>query len=519
MSIKDKAITFSVVMIRFLFITSSMLSPVFLKWQGIRTESEVKQAKAFAERSHDPAYLQNIIANLKSLLVRMKKFNKGITVLKEMAKRYPPRDMQMKVRVPYLLFDSSYDLEQDDQAAPYFKPLLAIHPQLLKNDPNQLYLYRSIVRKLIHDRKFASAAVYLKAHEQQRILQKNLLSLAQLHRLWFNGDYALNKPRTAIEHYKTHKRLTDSIWNNEKNRQISGLEIEYQPEKNVKDIALLHQRNQLQKITITNNGVLRYLFLAGLFIATLFIALLYSRYRLKKRGNLILEQKQSEINAQNELLRRLLAEKEWLLREIHHRVKNNLQIVISLLNTQSAYLDNEDALMAIRNSQNRMHAMSLIHQKLYQSDNLAQIDMRWYISELVEYMIECFSTEKKIRFELLADEVKLDVAQAVPLGLILNEAINNAIKYAFPGEKKGMVKIAFQVAEKDSCKLTVSDDGVGLPADFNQHYSDSLGMSLMTGLSDQLNGEIKIWSNNGLTLEVSFTRHSELLADTTDLVN
>jgi len=312
--------------------------------------------------------------------------------------------------------------------------------------------------------------------------------------------------------------LTDSIWNNEKNRQNSGLEIEYQTEKKTKDIALLHQRNQLQKRTIANDGALRYLFLAGFLIATLFIALLYNRYHLKKRSNLILEQKQSEINAQNELLRKLLTEKEWLLREIHHRVKNNLQIVISLLNTQSAYLDNEDALMAIRNSQNRMHAMSLIHQKLYQSDNLAQIDMKWYITELVEYMIECFGTEKKIRFELLADEVKLDVAQAVPLGLILNEAISNAIKYAFPGEKKGMVKIVFQVAEKDSCKLTVSDDGIGLPADFNQHYSDSLGMSLMTGLTDQLNGEINMWSDNGLTLEVVFTRNSELLADTTDLI-
>lgn len=168
----------------------------------------------------------------------------------------------------------------------------------------------------------------------------------------------------------------------------------------------------------------------------MFVGLIYNRYRLKRRSNLVLEQKQGEINAQNELLRKILNEKEWLLREIHHRVKNNLQIVISLLNTQSAYLDNEDALVAIRNSQNRMHAMSLIHQKLYQSDNLAEIDMKWYIKELVDYMIECFGTDNKIQFTLETEAIKLDVAQAVPLGLILNEAISNVIKYAFPADKK-----------------------------------------------------------------------------------
>ena len=140
----------------------------------------------------------------------------------------------------------------------------------------------------------------------------------------------------------------------------------------------------------------------------------------------------------------MLIEKEWLLKEIHHRVKNNLQIVISLLNTQSAYVDNEDALLAIQNSQHRMHAMSLIHQKLYQSDNLANIDMSWYIYELISYMRECFDTDNKINFVLDTEKVYLDVAQAVPLGLIINEAISNAIKYAFPADRKGAVKIVLK---------------------------------------------------------------------------
>jgi len=476
------------------------------------------EAKKIAERYKDPGYMQTIIANVATILVRMKKFEEGIAALKELIKKYPPTDTQMKLRIPYILFNTYYDIEQYGKAEPYFKELQKFHHDLPKDDPNQIYLYRSIIRKLIHDKQFIAADGYLKEHEKQSLQQKNLLALSQLHRLWFDVDSALNKPWSAVAHYKTYKRLTDSIWNNEKNKQISGLEIEYQTEKKDKDIALLSQKNQLQKVTIENEGRLRYIFIAGLLIAAMFVALIYNRYRLKRRSNLILEQKQGEINAQNELLRKILNEKEWLLREIHHRVKNNLQIVISLLNTQSAYLDNEDALVAIRNSQNRMHAMSLIHQKLYQSDNLAEIDMKWYIKELVDYMIECFGTDKKIQFTLETEVIKLDVAQAVPLGLILNEAISNVIKYAFPADKKGKVHISFLFTGEEICELKIADTGIGLPDGFDPENTESLGMSLMTGLTEQLNGEIKMWNDDGLVLDVIFKRHNELITESSALL-
>jgi two-component sensor histidine kinase len=476
------------------------------------------EAKRIAERYKDPGYMQTIIANVATILVRMKKFEEGIAALKELIKKYPPTDTQMKLRIPYILFNTYYDIEQYGKAEPYFKMLQKFHHDLPKDDPNQIYLYRSIIRKLIHDKQFLAADSYLKEHEKQSLQQKNLLALSQLHRLWFDVDSALNKPWSAVAHYKTYKRLTDSIWNNEKNKQISGLEIEFQTEKKDKDIALLSQKNQLQKVTIENEGRLRYIFIAGLFIAAMFVGLIYNRYRLKRRSNLILEQKQSEINAQNGLLRKILDEKEWLLREIHHRVKNNLQIVISLLNTQSAYLDNEDALVAIRNSQNRMHAMSLIHQKLYQSDNLAEIDMKWYIKELVDYMIECFGTDKKIQFTLETEAIKLDVAQAVPLGLILNEAISNVIKYAFPGDKKGKVHISFLFTGEEICELKIADNGIGLPDGFDPENTESFGMSLMTGLTEQLNGDIKMWNDQGLVLDVIFKRHNELITETTEIL-
>jgi two-component sensor histidine kinase len=256
-----------------------------------------------------------------------------------------------------------------------------------------------------------------------------------------------------------------------------------------------------------------------LVCSSLFAALTACLYLLKRRNSAVLAQKQEELEGRDNLIKKMLAEKEWLLKEIHHRVKNNLQIVISLLNTQSAYLENEDALVAIRNSQNRMHAMSLIHQKLYQSDNLAEIDMKWYIKELVDYLKDCFRTDNKILFSLETEAVKLDVAQAVPIGLILNEAISNAIKYAFPGERKGVVQISFRHKEGCACELKISDNGIGLPDGFRPQLTKSLGMSLMTGLTEQLDGNIRMWNHAGTILDVCFKRHDKLLEETSrDLI-
>lgn len=225
---------------------------------------------------------------------------------------------------------------------------------------------------------------------------------------------------------------------------------------------------------------------------------------MKRKTNAILEAKQEEINSKNNKLERLVAEKEWLLKEIHHRVKNNLQIVISLLNTQSAYLDNQEALEAIQNSQHRMHAMSLIHQKLYQTDNLSSINMPWYIKELADYLKDSFDHEGKIKFELSLAAIDLDVAQAVPLGLILNEAITNAIKYAFPNGK-GIINILLEESDTNYL-LRISDNGTGLPEDFELAETDSLGMNLMRGLAEQLDGTYTIQSDKGVIITINFIK-------------
>ncbi|HEV7736396.1 MAG TPA: sensor histidine kinase, partial [Chlamydiales bacterium] len=193
-----------------------------------------------------------------------------------------------------------------------------------------------------------------------------------------------------------------------------------------------------------------------------------------------------------------------LLKEIHHRVKNNLQIVMSLLNSQSAYIDNEPALTAIHDSQHRVHAMSLIHQKLYSTENASSIDMSLYIRELTSYLGDSFNTGQRIRFEFAIEPMKMDVSQAVPLGLILNEAITNSIKYAFPDGRSGVITISLSHSDPNHCLLIISDNGIGIPTGLDNKKNGSLGMSLIAGLSEDLEGNFSIEARNGTTIKIVF---------------
>ncbi|SFD75088.1 Two-component sensor histidine kinase, contains HisKA and HATPase domains [Chitinophaga sp. CF118] len=466
---------------------------------------------AVAVRHKDTASYQVITSNIVAGLRRAGKYNEALVVLTNMIKKYPPSMLETRLRVPYLFFNLYMDMKEYNKALPYYNQIVRFHEQVGNNAVFQIYLSRSIIRYLIYTKQYEQTYKYLKEIDETCKLIGNNQNRSENQLDWFRVDSAQGRYFSAIQHHLLYKSLSDSIFNIEKSKLFSSLQLQFETEKKDKDILLLTQRSQLQYNSLLREKSIRNIIIGGIVILSLFSGLIYNSYRSKRRSNMNLELKQKEINQQNELLKKLLGEKEWLLKEIHHRVKNNLQIVISLLNTQSAYLDNEDGLAAIRNSQYRMYAMSLIHQKLYQSDDLASIDMSWYIRELVNYMQECFHTDTSIQFHLNTEKVDLDIAQAVPLGLILNEAISNAIKYAFPGKRKGDVEISLQKLAGNTCELIIADNGIGLPEHFEPGNTDSLGMSLMLGLSEQLDGTFEVENDNGLKIKITFDKHQQLL--------
>jgi len=191
------------------------------------------------------------------------------------------------------------------------------------------------------------------------------------------------------------------------------------------------------------------------------------------------------------------------MREIHHRVKNNLQIIASLLSAQSEFLLDRTALRAMADSQHRVKAMSLIHQKLYNSQNLSTVDMAEYIGDLVYYLRESHDLQRKVIFNLEIAKIRLDVSKAVPIGLILNEAITNAFKYAFLDGDDARMSICLTAVE-NLITLEVSDNGRGLPDEFNISQSKSFGMILMRGMAEDLEGNFLIKSDHGTIISVNF---------------
>jgi two-component system, sensor histidine kinase PdtaS len=457
-----------------------------------------------ARINNDTYSIQNFQFNIGELLAKMGRYPEALDSLKAAYTQYPVADVYDEGFFMMRFLSLYMNMKDYANAEKCYRKMLTVYGQV--NELMKQELRVSLSSYLVKTGHYAEAAGYLDTFakmEQQypsSVLRNTTVALLQ-----YKTDSSLGNLSGAIRHMLRHKQLSDSATDLAQSRQLGQMQLQYETEQKDKDIKLLVQKNQLQQASLQKERVIRYVIIGGVVILIAFLGLIYSRYRSKKRTNVKLEKQQNEINAQNDTLKGLLDEKEWLLKEIHHRVKNNLQIIISLLNTQSQYLNNKDALAAIRNSQQRMYSMSLIHQRLYQTDNLGKIDMHWYIPEMVGYMKDSFETESKISFKLDCDPVELDVAQAVPVGLILNEAVSNAIKYAFPDGRKGKIIINLKEIAEDHFELAISDNGVGIPADKDILQTDSLGMSLMQGLSMQLDGDFTLTDNQpGVCITMSF---------------
>jgi two-component sensor histidine kinase len=325
--------------------------------------------------------------------------------------------------------------------------------------------------------------------------------ILQLYRLdSIRGDH-----QSALAHHLMYTALNDSLINESKNKQIAQLRIRFDTDIKEQEIKALQRQRNLQQVSIDQNRIIRNIIVGGLVMLAVLLWLMYNRYRLKQLSNQQLEAKQVEIAHKNESLQNLVTEKEWLIREIHHRVKNNLQIIASLLRSQGVYLKDQAAVSAIRESQNRVHAMALIHQKLYQTDQLASIPMAEYVAEIVDYLISSFDHTGIVREHISVLPIELDVSLAVPLGLIINEAVTNSLKYAFPDGQSGTISIELIRLDSLTFRLTISDNGIGLPADFNPNKSRTMGLDLIRGLSKQLGGNLQINSTSGVQISLEFT--------------
>lgn len=286
-------------------------------------------------------------------------------------------------------------------------------------------------------------------------------------------------------------------------KQYYDESLTYQKEINQRSL----RENELQvnvlkqdkKLTQKQNQVT--IFIVVIAIGLVLLALVYRNFRLKQKSNKQLETINNELEHKNNLLDKRNAEIEVLMKEIHHRVKNNLEVVSSLLALQSAQIDDPNTKEAMAEGQNRVNSIGIVHQKLYQGTNLGAVEMKDYFLNLSESILDSFGAEGRVDLQLAMENLDLDIDTAVPLGLIINELLTNTIKYAFPKGEKGTITIKLERQPNNILHLEVADNGVGKSG---ITHGTGFGGQLVSLLTNQLNGTMREENQNGTTIIFDF---------------
>ena len=296
------------------------------------------------------------------------------------------------------------------------------------------------------------------------------------------GDY-----KTAYTYKVQHKKLDDSLISVNKNQQIAEMETTYKVKEKDLEINQLEQARALQQRTML-------FVLFGLVLLALLALNLWMTSRNRKRTNLILSQQKTEIEKKNQ-------QNETLLKEIHHRVKNNLQVISALLTLQSKYVKDERAVEALREGQDRVQSMALIHKDLYQRENLTGINIKDYFENLVDNLMESYQIDEgDIHCIMDVDPIWLDVDTMIPMGLLVNELVSNALKHAFKDKETGEIQV-FLKEQAEKLILRVADNGRGI-TDLDVLENKSFGHSLIKSFAKRMEADITYVTENGFGVEL-----------------
>ncbi len=359
--------------------------------------------------------------------------------------------------------------------------------------------HRAIVLSLKEKSNILKA--FDRLEEAQKVLNEmNQLALKMDYKAGVLDSYSLlasiekkrGNPDIAYGYLQKALEWKDSVLTEKNIETVNELAAKYESEKKDAAIRLLSKENQLQeseKNTIIAIG-------AGILAIALLVTVLFIQ---KQRVNQVLAEK-------NKTISRSLAERELLLKEIHHRVKNNLQIVSSLLNVQSRFLKDEASKKAIQEGRTRVQSMALVHQKLYQNEDLAKIAIPEYLGQLSQTLFDTYNiSEEQIKLNTNIEAIELDLDTTIYLGLMVNELISNALKYAFPESQEGIIEISLKKKD-DLVELKVADNGVGTSPGGDSGY----GQRLIQTLSRGLQATVETLQNNGTTISVTFKNNEPI---------
>jgi two-component sensor histidine kinase len=386
-----------------------------------------------------------------------------------------------------------------EQARAYFERSLALNRQLQKLDAqaqslqNLGHVYQGL-------QQWATAIDYYRqssaiSHDFPGLERDNLKFLAEAYA--HTGEY-----RAAYTAFRRYTELKDSVFSRETTDRINELDTRFQSQQQQEQI-------KVQQLTISRKNQLIGLTLAGTLLVLGLSAGLYRQYRQRHRANRQLLQANQEISAANHEIRQSVAEKEVLIQEIHHRVKNNLQLVSSLLSWQASTMPEPALVAALDESQARIQSMALVHEHLYRANNLAQVSIDEYLAELLASLHQAHgSTQQHIQLRTDLAPLVLEAKDAIPFGLLVNELVTNSYKHAFRGRAAGELRVVLTTLPGGFC-LQVQDDGNGLPTAPATPAAKphSLGMQLIKMLTKQLKAKLTVTSlqPSGVCFEIKRT--------------
>ncbi|NUY79621.1 tetratricopeptide repeat protein [Flavobacterium sp. MAH-1] len=469
------------------------------------------KAYAISSRYDDRELNTMVLGNVILVLMQLGQPQQAVSYLKEMEKEYDyliPSGKYMLLSRAIVTYVSLKKFREAEQYVAKAKPVSDRFPDDAKE---QLYFSGPLFKYYFATGQYGNARTYARKFAAVNGSLKILKGMRDAERMQFQLDSVEANYKKAIEHLQASQKIGDSILNVQKNKSLAAMQVAFETQKKEKNLAIQQKRNlelsknaKIQQYELSRANLVRNVSMAVLSGLGVALLLGYRRYRVKQKTNRMLESQKNEINQKNSVLERLVAEKEWLLKENHHRVKNNLQMVVSLLNAQSHYTRDESAMKAIQNSQARINSMALIHKKLYQSKDVSFVEMSLYIEELTEYFKSTLDNGEKIRFFTRLAPIELPASQAVSLGLILNEAITNSLKHAF-GPDGGTITVLSEIIAEKRFLFSISDNGKGLhTAPTASGFTETFGMQLIRGLADELNALLEVENKDGLTISLIF---------------
>ncbi|MDE0561201.1 tetratricopeptide repeat protein [Algoriphagus sp. NF] len=410
------------------------------------------------------------------------------------------KDSVLMIHSSLSLGDYFYQDNKKDSATYFYE--MARVKGLATNDLNSVGVALQGLGNLAREEgRLGPALDYLDQAENYLNTVKSFLGLSNVYFSKAKLLKASGKHQEATTYYDKYIALNDSLRTMEILRLTADMEQKYESERKERQITELELQAAEQELQVrANRARLSYLVVVALLL--LFLGGFYAyRYRTQRKNSLILSQK-------NKTIEIALKDKEVLLQEIHHRVKNNLQVVSSLLSIQGREIEDPKALEAVKESQNRVKSMALIHQYLYGEHDLKSINMQEYVSQLSQNLFDTYRLDRDlVELKLEIETIHLDVDTAVPLGIILNELITNSLKYAFPEGQGGLLEVS--LFERENCLvLMVKDNGIGQIA--GKHSGTNFGMKLIRAFEHKLGAAIEIVSENGYQVTCKISKYKRI---------